>query len=147
MKTLANPTQRLRLGFVGGGLESSIGATHRYAAHLDGHFELVAGVFARDAQRNLAAAQAYGVAPARAYADFQQMARAEAERDDGIEAVAIMAPNAVHVPASLAFLEQGIDVICDKPLATSLNEARTLLERVRQGPALQLLTHNYRATP
>lgn len=147
MKTLANPAQRLRLGFVGGGLESSIGATHRYAAHLDGHFELVAGVFARDPQRNLAAAQAYGVAPERAYADFQQMARAEADRPDGIQAVAIMAPNAVHVPASLAFLEQGIDVICDKPLATRLDEARVLLDRVRQGPALQLLTHNYSGYP
>ena len=52
MKTVANPSQRLRLGFVGGGLESSIGATHRYAAQLDGHFELVAGVFARDPARN-----------------------------------------------------------------------------------------------
>ncbi|MDD2058870.1 Gfo/Idh/MocA family oxidoreductase [Pseudomonas sp. GD03860] len=147
MKTLANPNQRLRLGFVGGGLESSIGATHRYAAHLDGHFELVAGVFARDPQRNLAAAQAYGVDPQRTYTDFAQMAQAEAERADGIQAVAIMAPNAVHVPASLAFLEQGIDVICDKPLATSLDEARALVERVRQGPALQLLTHNYSGYP
>ncbi|MBH3428156.1 Gfo/Idh/MocA family protein [Pseudomonas alkylphenolica] len=147
MKTLANPTRRLRLGFVGGGLESSIGATHRYAAHLDGHFELVAGVFARDPQRNLAAAQAYGVDPERVYADFQAMARAEAERTDGIQAVAIMAPNAVHVPASLAFLEHGIDVICDKPLATDLAEARSLLAQSRQGPALHLLTHNYSGYP
>ncbi|WP_243667014.1 hypothetical protein [Pseudomonas brassicae] len=74
MKTVANPSQRLRLGFVGGGLESSIGATHRYAAQLDGHFELVAGVFARDPARNHAAAQAYGVAPDRVYADHQSMA-------------------------------------------------------------------------
>ena len=119
MKTVANPSQRLRLGFVGGGLESSIGATHRYAAQLDGHFELVAGVFARDPARNRAAAEAYGVAPERVYADYQAMAEAEAKRPDGVQAVAIMAPNAVHVPASLAFLDQGIDVICDKPLASS----------------------------
>ncbi|MBV6286804.1 hypothetical protein [Pseudomonas aegrilactucae] len=75
MKTVANPSQRLRLGFVGGGLESSIGATHRYAAQLDGHFELVAGVFARDPARNRAAAEAYGVAPERVYADYQPWPR------------------------------------------------------------------------
>ncbi len=147
MKTLANPGQRLRLGFVGGGLESSIGSTHRYAAHLDGHFELVAGVFARDPARNRAAAEAYGIAPDRVYADFQSMASAEAARPDGIHAAAIMAPNALHVPASLAFLEQGIDVICDKPLAASLAEVTALLERVRRGPALHLLTHNYSGYP
>lgn len=147
MKTVANPSQRLRLGFVGGGLESSIGATHRYAAQLDGHFELVAGVFARDPARNRAAAQAYGVAPERVYPDFQRMAVAEAARADGVQAVAIMAPNAVHVPASLAFLDQSIDVICDKPLASSLAEAQQLLERARKGPALHLLTHNYSGYP
>ncbi|WP_433887027.1 Gfo/Idh/MocA family protein [Pseudomonas vranovensis] len=147
MKTMANPQQRLRLGFVGGGLESSIGSTHRYAASLDGHYHLVAGVFARDPERNLAAAQAYGVAPERAYADFEAMARAEAARADGIQVVAIMAPNAVHVPASLAFLEHGIDVICDKPLAANLAQANALLEQVRRGPALHLLTHNYSGYP
>ncbi|ROL64916.1 Gfo/Idh/MocA family protein [Pseudomonas vranovensis] len=147
MKTMANPQQRLRLGFVGGGLESSIGSTHRYAASLDGHYQLVAGVFARDPERNLAAAQAYGVAPERAYADFEAMARAEAARADGIQVVAIMAPNAVHVPASLAFLKHGIDVICDKPLAASLAQANALLDQVRQGPALHLLTHNYSGYP
>ncbi|WP_175651741.1 Gfo/Idh/MocA family protein [Pseudomonas sp. Marseille-P9899] len=147
MKPLGNPTQRLRLGFVGGGLESSIGSTHRYAAHLDGQFELVAGVFARDPARNRAAAEAYGIAENRIYPDFQSMAVAEAAREDGVHAVAIMAPNAVHVPASLAFLDQGIDVISDKPLAANLAEAETLLERVRRGPALHLLTHNYSGYP
>lgn len=147
MKRIAKPSERLRLGFVGGGLESGIASTHRYAAHMDGHFELVAGVFARDATRNRAAAEQYGIPPERTYSDYLSMATAESMREDGIQVVAIMAPNAVHAPASRAFLERSIDVICDKPLATSYQEAQALLDQVRSGSALHLLTHNYSGYP
>ncbi|WP_028311548.1 Gfo/Idh/MocA family protein [Derxia gummosa] len=139
----STPAERLRLGFVGGGLDSGIGSTHRYAATLDGQFEIVAGVFSRDAARNAAAGAAIGIAPDRLYGDFETMARAEAARADGIHAVAIATPNAQHVPAALAFLAAGIDVICDKPLATDLAEARRLAAALRpDGPGF-VLTHNY----
>ncbi|SOF00683.1 Predicted dehydrogenase [Burkholderia sp. OK233] len=147
MRRIQNPANRLRLGFVGGGLDSGIGSTHRYAAHLDGHFELVAGVFSSNEQRNWASADAYGIDAARVYPDFATMARKEAARPDRIDAVAIMAPNALHVPASRAFVEAGIAVICDKPLATHVAEARDLAAEIERRNALFVLTHNYSGYP
>ncbi len=147
MKTLNGPKDALRLGFVGGGLESGIGATHRFAAHLDGHYKLVAGVFSSDAQRNRDAAAAFGIAPERCYSNFTEMAEGEAAHPDGIEVAAIMVPNALHVPASLAFIERGIDVICDKPLASGLREALELQALVRRHKRVFALTHNYSGYP
>ena len=134
--------QRLRLGFVGGGLESAIGATHRFGAQLDGHFDLIAGVFSRDPVRNRAAACAYGVAEDRVYGSAEEMAQRESARSDGIQAVSIMAPNHVHVPAAIAFARRGIDVICDKPLAVTRAEAAQLEPVVAEHGTIFVLMHH-----
>src|SRR5260370_36997186 len=102
MRRIQNPAGRLRLGFVGGGLDSGIGSTHRYAAHLDGHFELVAGVFSSNEQRNRAGGDAYGIEAARVYPDFVTRAREDATRPHRIDAVPSMPPNPSHRPAGRA---------------------------------------------
>src|SRR5271170_4636249 len=78
---------------------------------------------------------------ARSYADWREMARAEAARDDGIDAVAIVTPNHLHAPVATAFLEAGIHVICDKPLAVSLAEGQALARLAREKNKLFALTH------
>src|SRR6476659_4650093 len=109
---------RLRWGMVGGG-PNSIGRTHRLAASLDGHYELVAGVFSRDAAKNAATGRELGIAADRLYPSFDAMAATEAKRPDGIECVTIVTPNSTHVPAAFAFLGANIPIICDKPLGIS----------------------------
>ena len=79
-----------------------------------------------------ASAAEIGLAPDRSYADWREMARAEAARPDGIEAVAIVTPNHLHAPIATAFLEAGIDVICDKPLAMNVAEAEALVALTRE---------------
>ena len=118
--------RRIRLGMVGGGEGAFIGAVHRIAARLDDHYELVAGALASDPARAKRSALALGLADERSYADYAAMAQAEGARADGIEAVAIVTPNHLHAPVAEAFLKAGIHVICDKPLATSVREARRL---------------------
>jgi predicted dehydrogenase len=137
----------LRLGMVGGGLGAGIAPTHRRAASLDGRFRLVAGAFSRDAERNRATGEELGIAPDRVYRDFTAMADAEARREDGIQCVTIVTPNDTHAPASLAFIRQGIDVICDKPMANSLAEALAVEEAAAKHGVLFALTHNYSAYP
>ncbi|MEI8145146.1 MAG: Gfo/Idh/MocA family oxidoreductase [Alphaproteobacteria bacterium] len=132
---------------VGGGEGAFIGAVHRFAARLDDQFELVAGALSSTPDKAQRSAEALGLDPKRSYPDFETMARAEARRKDGIEAVAIVTPNHVHVPAALAFLKRGIHVICDKPVATSLAEARKLTKAVEASGALFCLTHNYTGYP
>lgn len=131
----------LRLGMVGGGSGAFIGNVHRMAARLDGQFELVAGALSSDPGRAHSSAKDLGIA--RSYADFAEMARAEAARPDGIEAVAIVTPNHMHAAPARAFLEQGIHVICDKPLTATQDEARDLAAVYEKADALFILTHTY----
>ena len=147
MNTFSAAALPLRLGFVGGGAASGIGPTHWYASRFDGNFRLIAGAFSADAQRNRAAGEAYGLAPDRVYDSFEKMALAESSREDGIEAVSVMLPNNQHVAAMRAFLAQGIDVICEKPLATSLDEALRLEQFHAAHPCVLVLTHNYSGFP
>lgn len=136
---------RIRLGMVGGGRDAFIGAVHRMAARLDDQFDLVAGCFSSDAEKSLASAADLGVA--RAYADYTTMASREAQRKDGIEAVAIVTPNHLHAPVAMQFLRRGIHVICDKPLTHSLPEARRLAKAAEASGAIFALTHNYTGYP
>lgn len=135
--------RKLRLGMVGGGEGAFIGAVHRSAARLDGHYELLAAALSRDPQRAARSAAALGLDPERSYADYRDMARAEAARPDGIEVVSIVTPNHLHAPVAMAFLEAGMHVICDKPLALSLQEGEALAVLARQQQRVFALTHPY----
>ncbi|MCB8881456.1 Gfo/Idh/MocA family oxidoreductase [Acidisoma cellulosilytica] len=145
----SNPAshKRIRLGMVGGGQGAFIGAVHRMAARLDDQFTLVAGALSSDPARTALSAAELGIAPDRAYANFEAMAAAEAARPDGIEAVAIVTPNHLHVAPAMAFLKAGIHVICDKPLALNLEEAQSLAAVARTSKKLFILTHNYTGHP
>src|SRR5690348_13876465 len=112
--------QKVRFGVVGGGPGSNIGEAHRYAARLDNRYELVSGVFASDAERSRNFAATLDIVPERRYASWQEMATQEARRADGIEVVSVMTPNNSHYAIAKAFLEQGIHVICDKPVTTDV---------------------------
>jgi len=125
--------QSIRLGMVGGGPGSGIGPAHRYGASMDGAFKLVAGAFSRDPDKNAQMGESLGLDPERVYADFETMAVAERKLTDGIRAVSIVTPNDSHVPACLAFIKQGIHIICDKPLATSFKDAVTAYRAARSG--------------
>jgi predicted dehydrogenase len=139
--------RRLRLGMVGGGPGAFIGAIHRIAARMDDRFELVAGALSSDPERSRAAALDLHVGPERAYGNFAEMAVAEARRPDRIDAVSIVTPNHAHFGPAKAFLEAGIHVICDKPLATTVEDALALAEMVRRSGLIFGLTHNYTGYP
>ncbi|HTN61556.1 MAG TPA: Gfo/Idh/MocA family oxidoreductase [Devosia sp.] len=139
--------KRIRLGIVGGGTGACIGYVHRIASRLDGDYDLVAGALssrpevARESGRNI------GLAEDRIYTSYEEMARAEAARPDGIEAVSIVTPNHMHFGPAKAFLEAGIHVICDKPVTATLEDARALAAIKPKNGAKFLLTHNYTGYP
>lgn len=134
----------IRLGMVGGGSGAFIGAIHRIAARMDGHFQLVAGALSSDPDRAQTSAGELGI---RSYDDFNLMAQAEAAREDGIEAVSIVTPNHMHADPAVAFLRAGIHVICDKPLTATPQQAARIAEAVASSRARFFLTHNYCALP
>ncbi len=136
---------RIRLGMVGGGNDAFIGGVHRIASRIDDRYELVAGALSSTPEKARASAAALGVP--RSYDTFAEMAKAEAARDDGIEAVAIVTPNHMHYPAAKAFLDQGIHVICDKPLTATMEGASAMQAAVAASDVLFVLTHNYTGYP
>lgn len=140
-------TGPIRYGMVGGGQGAFIGGVHRIAARLDGEFQLVAGALSSDPERAIASGRELGLDAERCYASFAEMAKAEAARADGIEAVAIVTPNHVHYPAAKAFLDAGIHVICDKPLTSNLADAKKLAAAAAKSGQLFVLTHNYTGYP
>jgi predicted dehydrogenase len=138
---------RIRLGMVGGGQGAFIGAVHRLAARMDDQYTLVAGALSSDETRARISGEELGLAPDRIYSDFREMAKREAKRNDGIEAVSIVTPNHLHFPVSKAFMEAGIHVICDKPLVHTSREARALIELEKKRGLIFALTHNYSGYP
>ena len=139
--------RRLRLGMVGGGDGAFIGAVHRIAARLDDCYEVVAGALSSDAERAAASGAAIRLAPERCYSSFEEMARLESARPDGIDAVAIVTPNYLHAAVATAFLNAGIHVICDKPLAISTAEGEALAALAHARNRVFALTHTYSGYP
>jgi predicted dehydrogenase len=139
--------RRLRLAVIGGGPGSFIGAMHRQSARLDDRYEIVTGILTSDPERSKQAGKELGFANDRLYGTVTEMLDAEASRKDGIDAVAIMTPNDSHYEYSVAALERGIDVICDKPMTNTLEEAEALHGKVEETRLVFCLTHNYTGYP
>lgn len=138
-------TTRLRIGMVGGGPGADIGRTHRFALRLDDRYELQAGVFGQDRGASSALGSRLHVPIDRVYPDYASMAEAEAARADGIEVVAVVTPNDSHHRIARAFIEQGISVICEKPLASTLDDALDLQRLALKHHVLFAVPHSYSA--
>ncbi|MFT5897320.1 MAG: putative dehydrogenase [bacterium] len=139
--------RRIRLGMVGGGNDAFIGGVHRIASRIDDRYELVAGALSSTPEKSRLSGAAIGLDEDRIYDDFKTMAIREAGLTNGIEAVSIVTPNHVHYLAAREFLERGIHVICDKPLTSTLADAKKLFKAAEDSDALFILTHNYTGYP
>lgn len=139
--------RRLRLAVIGGGPGSFIGAMHRAAARLDDRYELVAGALSSEPERSRAAGIEIGLETDRSYGDGLELLDAEASRPDGAEVISIMTPNDSHHLYAGKALDLGFDVICDKPLTNTLEEALDLVGKVRETGLVFCLTHNYTGYP
>lgn len=138
---------RIRAGMVGGGPGAGIGETHRIAMRMDGRFDLVAGVFSRDAGKSARLGRSLGINAGRIYRSHTEMAEKESKRPDGLDCVAIATPHDSHCEIARAFLGRGIHVICDKPLALTLNDAVEMERLVETSRCVFVLTHNYSGYP
>lgn len=144
--TRSNPAnRRLRAGIVGGGEGSFIGAVHRTAAELDGQALVTAGAMSSDPKLAEQSAAAWFLD--RCYSSYLEMAQLETAHPQGIDFVIVATPTHLHYPIICAFIEAGIHVVCDKPLAVTVEEAESLAGLARRSNALIALTHNYTGYP
>lgn len=134
----------LKFGMVGGGIGSYIGDLHYIGATIDDMAELVCGAFSRKADVNRATAEKRHIKDeSRIYADYKEMAEKESAREDCIDFVAIMTPNNTHYEICKCFLEHNIPIMCDKPLAISIEEAEELAKIAKERDILFGMTYTY----
>jgi predicted dehydrogenase len=141
--------RKMRMGMVGGGRGAFIGAVHRMAAALDGEIELVCGAFSSSPEKSKASGADLFLPSDRSYGSFEEMILKEKALPEGerMDFVAIVTPNHMHFPPAKLALENGFSVVCDKPLAFSLAEAKALRDLVESTGLLFALTHNYTGYP
>ncbi len=141
-------TNKLSLGIVGGGPKSWIGHVHRISARFDDKYEIVAGVFSRNAKLSINFGKSLGISKDRCYSTFKEMALKESKRNDGIQVVSIMTPPSSHQIIAEKFIEKNINIISDKPFAGNLDQAKKLYKKIKSNKKIKYaLTHNYSAYP
>ncbi len=141
-------TNKLSLGIVGGGPKSWIGHVHRISARFDDKYEIVAGVFSRNAKLSINFGKTLGISKERCYSNFKEMALKESKRNDGIQVVSIMTPPSSHQIIAEKFIEKNINIISDKPFAGNLDQAKKLYKKIKSNKKIKYaLTHNYSAYP
>lgn len=133
--------RRLRVGMVGGGSGAQIAPVHRMAMRLDDHYDLVAGVLSSSPARSLLEGERLRLP--RVYRTIEDMLRLERERPDPIDIVVVVTPNDTHYSSCMAALGAGYHVICDKPLANTLAEAKTIERKVASSGLKFCVTYNY----
>ena len=134
---------RMNWGLIGGGEGSQIGATHRIAAGLDGAFQLAAGALDINATRAREYAVRLGIEKDRAYGDWREMLDGEQSRSDRVALVTVATPNSTHFEITRAFLRAGFDVLCEKPLTTTLEEAEEIVRTARENGRICAVNYGY----
>lgn len=137
------------MGMIGGGGNAMIGPIHLRAALMENDIELVCGCFSRNHQTSLATGEAWYVPEERIYRDYKEMLAKEAAlpKDVRMDFVAIVTPNKVHYEQAAMALDLGFDVVLDKPMTFSLEEALKLQKKVEETGLTFALTHTYSAYP
>ncbi len=141
--------QKLKMGMIGGGVDSFIGSVHRMAAMLDNKIELVCGAFSSTPERSRQSGELLSLPADRVYGTYQEMIEKEKNlaADKRMDFVAIVTPNNLHFPPAKMALENGFHVMCDKPMTLNLAEAKELQRIVEKSGLLFGLTHNYTGYP
>ena len=140
---------KIRLGVLGGGGDSLIGVLHRVASFMYDRYEIVGGVFNPDYKENLKFAEQIGINRERVYRDFDEFIELESAKplSERMEAVSVLTPNFLHYPMAKKLLENGFNVICEKPLTTSLAEAKELEALQKKNNAIFAVTYTYTGYP
>lgn len=141
--------RRLKLAMAGGGEGAFIGGVHRMAAALDGDWQLVAGAFSSDPERNRRSGEQLGLDPTRVHDTLDALLADERARPEGerIDAVAIVTPNHLHAPMAIAALDAGFSVFSEKPMAMNLAEAQAIAGAARASGRLYALAFTYSGYP
>jgi len=140
---------KIRLGVLGGGGDSLIGVLHRVASNMFDQYEIVGGVFNPIWEENIGFAEKIGLPLARIYKDFDELISEEVKlpEDERMQVISILTPNFLHFPMAKKLLENGFNIICEKPLTTTYEEALVLKEIQELTKTIFAVTYTYTGYP
>jgi predicted dehydrogenase len=141
--------KKIRLGILGGGGDSLIGVLHRVASFINDNYQITGAVFNPDFDASMAFAKEIDVPLNRIYKDFDTLIEEELKlpEDERIQVCSILTPNFLHYPMAKKLLDNGFHVICEKPMTTSLAEAKDLQKSHEKAGTVFALTHTYTGYP
>jgi predicted dehydrogenase len=141
--------RKLRMGMVGGGRDAFIGAVHYRGATMDGDVEIVAGALSSTPEKAKRSARDLHIPENRAYASWQEMLDKESAlpEDERIDFVSVVTPNHLHYPIAKAFVEAGFNVVLDKPMVHTSEQAASLIDAVEKAGNVFAVTYNYTGYP
>ena len=134
---------KLLWGMIGGGEGSQIGPAHRLGSVIDGHYSMVAGALDHVPEKGRAFAQSLGIDASRAYGNWQEMLEGESDREDKLDLITVATPNDTHYEISKAFLENGFNVLCEKPMTMTVEEGEALVALAREKELLCAVNYGY----
>ncbi|MEE9363999.1 MAG: Gfo/Idh/MocA family oxidoreductase [Cellulophaga sp.] len=142
-------SKKIKLGIIGGGGDSLIGVLHRIASFINDNYEIAGAVFNPDFESNIAFAKEIDVPTNRIYQDFDTFIAEELKlaKEERIEVVSVLTPNFLHFPMAKKLLENGFNVICEKPMTTTYEEAKILQSTLEKGKTIFAVTHTYTGYP
>ena len=140
---------KLKMGMIGGGMGSFIGAIHRNAAFLDNKIELVSGCFSSSFENSLQTGKDLYLDKERVYKSFEEMLSKEStlSKSERIDIISIVTPNHLHFRPAMMALEKGFPVIIDKPLSFNSIESKKLKQKVDETGLPFAVTHTYTGYP
>ena len=141
--------RKLRMGMVGGGKDAFIGAIHRIAANMDGLIELSCGMFSINPEIAKDSAESLFIPPDRTYYSYEEMIKKESElpADKRVDFFTIVTPNFAHFAPAIMALDHGFNVVIEKPMTFTLDEAKQLKKKVDETGLVLCLTHTYSGFP
>ena len=141
--------RKLRMGMIGGGKDAFIGAIHRIAANMDGQIELVCGALSMHPDVAIESGKMLFLPEDRTYTSYEEMFKAESKlpADERMDFVTIVTPNFAHFAPAMLALENGFNVVIEKPITFTLDEARQLKQKLEETGLMLLLTHTYSGYP
>ena len=142
-------SRKIRLGILGGGGDSLVGILHRIATSMHNKYEIMGGVFNPNFDENLKFAKEIGLNENRIYEDFEKMIEEELklEPKKRMEVISILTPNFLHYPMAKRLLENNFNVICEKPMTTSYEEAKELDRINKEKQLVFAVTYTYTGYP
>lgn len=140
---------KIRLGILGGGGDSLIGVLHRVASSMFDQFQIIGGVFNPNWEENIGFAEKIGIPANRIYKDFDTLIEEELKlpEDSRMQVVSILTPNFLHFSMAKKLLENGFNVICEKPMTTTYDEAKILESTLQKSNTVFAVTYTYTGYP